>query len=597
VIALSVWNKLPAAERRVAVAGLVSAVLYGTIAWLSPRFEIAADYLERPVWEVLGLLAASYAIYAYTLRWSRRCASGPRLWCLTIVPAVAFRLILVGTTPILENDLYRYVWDGNAAAAGVSPYRYSPRQVLKAELNDPLDDDLATLVRLRHENAGLRSLLEQVSYPELPTIYPPVSQWVFTCAALTAPSQATAAEHLTVMKLWLTLFDVAALVALIALLRYTGMHPGWNVAWGWCPLVVKEFSNTGHLDSVAVFLTIATVLSAVRAAFAPVALRRRTPATLWNGVVTGVLLGLAIGAKLYPLVLTPLLATLIWRKCGRGPALASMCSVAVVTLIVLRPMWVGFTSVPNSREAEQAQPASDGFEIEVPPVPRVDARPQDPSGGLKAFLNRWEMNDFLFMIVVENLRSSQDKPPEQRPWFVIVPDGVRGAVEAGLSSVWDLDPVAATFRTARVITLVIFLLIAAYCVRKSTRTDNAAAWIESAFLTLAWFWLLAPTQFPWYWCWALAFIPYARSPAWLWLAGCSLYYYTRFWLAWHSPAAVLGTHYDGSHFYYFVAGWLAYGPWLVWLAASRLLGGRAAWSHSSPHASVTDFTDSERSPL
>ena len=468
-------------------------------------------------------------------------------------------------------------------------------QILTAELNDPLPDDLATLVRLRNDDAGLRSLLEQVSYPELPTIYPPVSQWVFTCAAWTTPSPATAAEHLTVMKIWLTVFDLAALAVLIALLQRTGMHPGWNVAWGWCPLVVKEFANSGHLDSIAVLLTIATVLCAVRAAFAPVDVRRRTSTAFRSGVVTGVLLGLAIGAKLYPLVLVPLLITLFWRRCDRISVLATLASVTLVALIVLSPMWIGFASAPVSPEKNQTQPTTNAPMMAPPPVPGIDAQPQDPSGGLKAFLNRWEMNDFLFMILVENLRSFRDKPPEQRPWFVIVPEGVRSALEERLSSAWALDPASATFRIARIITLFIFLIIAAYCVRKAIRSNDAAAWLESVFLTLAWFWLLAPTQFPWYWCWALVFIPYARSPAWLWLAGCSLYYYTRFWLGWHYSSPVPGTRYDGSHFYYFIAPWITYGPWFLWLAADWLLRKRAAPSLLRP-LTDTELTDSESAP-
>lgn len=127
--------------------------------------------------------------------------------------------MLVGSVPVLENDLYRYVWDGNVSAVGVSPYRYSPQQVIRAQLNDPLDDDLTRLVRLRQERPGLQELLEQVNQPELPTIYPPVSQWAFECAARTTPHDAAPSTYLIVMKSWMTLFDVGALLALIETLN------------------------------------------------------------------------------------------------------------------------------------------------------------------------------------------------------------------------------------------------------------------------------------------------------------------------------------------------------------------------------------------
>ena len=50
-----------------------------------------------------------------------------------------------------------------------------------------------------------------------------------------------------------------------------------------------------------------------------------------------------------------------------------------------------------------------------PPLPptEVSTTPRDPSESLRAFLGRWEMNDFLLLIVIENLRPATDLPPEQ----------------------------------------------------------------------------------------------------------------------------------------------------------------------------------------
>jgi hypothetical protein len=39
----------------------------------------------------------------------------------------------------------------------------------------------------------------------------------------------------------------------------TGRHLGWSLAYAWCPLAVKEVANTGHLDSIPVFLTVLAV--------------------------------------------------------------------------------------------------------------------------------------------------------------------------------------------------------------------------------------------------------------------------------------------------------------------------------------------------
>ena len=87
------------------------------------------------------------------------------------------------------------------------------------------------------------------------------------------------------------------------------------------------------------------------------------------------------------------------------------------------------------------------------------------------------------------------------------------------------------------------------------------------FLTIAWFWLLCPTQNPWYWTWALPLLPMARSRVWLAMSGLVLLYYLRFWLSYHWPEQpVLGTPYAGIAFFDFVVTWIEYGPWFLCLA-------------------------------
>lgn len=91
-------------------------------------------------------------------------------------------------------------------------------------------------------------------------------------------------------------------------------------------------------------------------------------------------------------------------------------------------------------------------------------------------------------------------------------------------------------------------------------------------MTLAWFWLLAPTLNPWYWTWALPLLPFARGRAW-WAVSCVLFlYYLRFWLIVHWPDAPgpLGMGYSGSGFFDFVVTWVEHAPWMLWLAAGAV---------------------------
>ena len=580
VRAVDIRKALSNPEHRLAATAIVLAVLFGAVSAISPRFDSHVDLRDRPVWLALGILYAACAVYFYAVRLACRCPSGRPLLLRVLLPAIGFRLLLVGSVPVLENDLYRYVWDGNVSAAGVSPYRYSPQQVIRAQPNDPLDDDLARLVRLRGEQSGLQELLEQVNHPELPTIYPPVSQWIFECAARTTPHDTAPRTHLIVMKAWMTLFDVGTLLALIGILQRTGMHLGWSVTWGWCPLVLKEFANSGHLDSIAIFLTTLALYCCLEPMFKQpqrfsgyVAIEKLLKSAIW--------LSLAIGAKLYPIVLLPLLAFSIRRRVGLTAALIYGSTTIAVAVCILRPMWIGNAAQPSARNLSTDTHVAPLLPTEPPPVPTSNFQPQNPSGGLTAFLNRWEMNDFIFLIVVENLRVHDDVAKSEKPWFVIVPDSLRRRSSEISEVIWGLDASAATFRSARAITLFAFLILAFALAVRASHASEQAAWLETAFLTLAWFWLLAPTQFPWYWCWALVLVPYARGQAWLFMSACSLYYYSRFWLTWHNPAGVWGTPYDGWLFYFYVANWIAYAPWFAWLACEAIDRRRIARRNNS----------------
>lgn len=100
------------------------------------------------------------------------------------------------------------------------------------------------------------------------------------------------------------------------------------------------------------------------------------------------------------------------------------------------------------------------------------------------------------------------------------------------------------------------------------------------FLALAWFWFLAPTQNPWYGCWALAFLPFANSKVWLAVSGLSLIYYLRFWFLYHFPdvgaadVGILGTAYRGTSFFDFVVVWLEFAPFLIVLIVGATLDAR-----------------------
>lgn len=551
-----------------ALAG-AQAALYLTILGLSRQFVVGEGFEERPIIAVLALFAACFSLYVGSLALAVRMREGRRLVGAIVVAAIAFRAILLFSSPIQEIDIYRYLWDGAVAAHGISPYRYAPADVLAADSSSAAPQAFRQLVALRDAQPALAEILGRIHYAELTTVYPPVSQAVFAIAHRLTPPEASVSTRVTLLKGLLLVFDVATIALVWLLLQAAGKHSGWLIAYAWCPLVMKEFANSGHLDAIAVCFTTAAVWWFARDLYHEARAVQRWPAG------AAVLLGLAIGAKLYAVVLLPLLTAVTWARRGRAPAVGFAFAALAIAGTCLTPMLMGRPargqqSGPTSR---QVGAQTDALGVGVGSLAASSPRP-GPESGLTAFLSRWEMNDFLFMLVVENVRPQAESDDGPAVWFAVVPDSWRRRVIAPVRAAWGLDAGLAAFLSARIFMSAVFLGIALLLLLRALRRQTVTDFLEAAFLTLAWFWLLLPTGNPWYWTWALPLLPFARGKVWLAVSGLVLVYYLRFWLQYHWPdEPVLGTPYRGLPFFDFVVTWIEYGPWYVWLASGRVRKG------------------------
>ncbi len=541
---------------------------YAALALLSPAFALERDYLSRPIPAVVCLLFAAFAVHLAALAVALRAKQGRWLTWLILAPAVLFRATVLPSVPIQEVDIYRYLWDGATLTSGVSPYRYSPQQVREARDSQSLPNDLAVLVLMRDAHPSLATIVSRIEHAQLPTIYPPVSQVVFALSAWTTPDTAGVHTHIVMMKIWLAVFDLLALLLIVRILRMAGLSTAWSIVYGWSPLVLKEFANAGHLDSIPVCLTLLAVHLVQVSGWSD---------RPWLGgmFAAAAVLGLAVGAKIYPVVLILLLAAAAWRLCSWQVGLGALAISCVVGAVLLWPMW------PRHAAPEPAAPGT------AAPIPQPQSfaaatAPQDPGRGLTAFLRSWEMNDFWFMLVIENLKSMEALPEGQpKPWFSVLPEGWRAAIRqpvAARVAVANRQEAEfeAAFRITRGLTALVFMIIAATLALRRATVETDHAWLGACFLTLAWFFLLAPTQNPWYWTWALCLVPFARGRAWLALGGLLLIYYLRFWLLYHwdiqypleeTDETVLGTGYSGALFFDFIVTWLEYLPWYIALAA------------------------------
>jgi hypothetical protein len=243
-----------------------------------------------------------------------------------------------------------------------------------------------------------------------------------------------------------------------------------------------------------------------------------------------------------------------------------MAVFVTATCIILRPALVAtWLAESPLKVVTDAHPS-------VVAQPTGDAAHNDPAVGLKRFLARWEMNDFLFLIVIENLKTADAVRAGQKAWFSIYPENVRESIVSSVTACIEVDRWGAAFLVARGVTLAYYALVFVWLLQRCWRATAPTVWAESVFLALAWFWLLSPTLNPWYWTWVLPFLALARSRVWLAMSGCVLLYYLRFWLIYQFPQTpVLDTPYAGAPFFDLVVTWIEFGPWFVclWLGWLR----------------------------
>ncbi len=252
----------------------------------------------------LGLSAAFAAsIWASHLTEISAAGGSPRSLAVILGAAVLFRFMAVPAAPALSDDIHRYLWDGHVQSHGVNPYRYAPA--------DPALQPLATDYRPRINN------------PDLPTIYPPVSQAMFLIAAL-LPGGAAG------WKILMVLFDMGTVLALAAILKHRGMDPSRVVIYAWSPLAVVEVGWSGHGDPVGVFCL----------ALAALAIAKGRPAL---SVAACALSG---GAKYAGWLALPSLA----KRAGWRSAAAAPAALAVIYLPYASAGWGVFGSIADYAE-------------------------------------------------------------------------------------------------------------------------------------------------------------------------------------------------------------------------------------------------------
>ncbi len=269
--------------------------------WAQAELQTIADAV--PVVLLLGVPAMMGLALAPRL--SERSENRLAL-ALMVLVGLAMRLVWYGVPVLIDDDYFRYLWDGAVLAWGHNPYTMAPKAAL---------DGIGVPPPLVPLAAQAGDVLRGINFPELSTIYPGTSQLAFALAYGVAPLK------LDGLRLVFLGAELATLALLLVIVRDLG-RPMMMTALYWLnPLVVWSSHGTGHTEVLMAPLVLGACLAAWRG----------------RGLVTAALVALGVGVKIWPILLVPLLARLLHAK-GRsllGPALVLAGGTTLLMLPLL----------------------------------------------------------------------------------------------------------------------------------------------------------------------------------------------------------------------------------------------------------------------
>lgn len=219
-----------------------------------------------------------------------------------IYVAVGLRLSLLIAMPNLSDDFYRFIWDGRLLANGIHPFAQIPGYYIESGLTIPGID---------------RALFDQLNSQNYFTIYPPLAQFVFWIAVLISPQSLLGS--VVVMRVFILAAEIGSLFLLRKLLSRFNVDAKNILLYALNPLAILELTGNLHFEA----FVICFVLGALYLITEKKILK------------AGMSFGLAVSAKLLPLIFLPLFLLHL----GLKRALLFYAAVGVACLILFAPLF------------------------------------------------------------------------------------------------------------------------------------------------------------------------------------------------------------------------------------------------------------------
>jgi alpha-1,6-mannosyltransferase len=457
---------------------IINLFFYECIAQISLQFNWGEGYAERPIPTYLLIYFNLFLIYAIAIRNIWRRPNRPGIFPIILIGGLLFRAVLIPAQQIQEDDVYRYLWDGKVFAQGINPFKYAPEEVSefkKLRIQNPDqfqiryseqdEKELLTLYDLKWENDTSLIFHERINHPDVPTIYPPLAQYVFRFANFLQP------DSIVALRLVFLIFDILTLFFIVRILETLGKSRNWAIIYFWSPLILKETFNSTHLDIIGVSVLTGSLYFYLRYKF--------TLASLF--------LALGVVGKLYPIILAPIYLKENIKYLINQDKVKTIWKAISVNILVFTAT-VAFFYFPFVQIGKGA------FE------------------GLKVFTTYWQNNDSIFALILyfyENILGLNAEFNYQ---------------EANVYISYDL----ASLLSKATVALILVGTVLFFLLRKEKNVEEKNR-LWSLFVIMGLVFLLSPVQNPWYLNWVVPFLCVFPYRSWILLTGLIGLYYMGFY--------------------------------------------------------------------
>ena len=217
------------------------------------------------------------------------------------------RLILIPSSPILEDDFYRYLWDGAVTASEFNPYSLSPYQVQNHNPEVP-----EKILKLADQSG---EVINKINHPKIKTLYPTMAQIIFAVSYYFFPWSFTG------WKFIMLLGDLLLLYFLIKILRELKLPISFVAIYWLNPIILHEYFNTGHYDLFALLFTAISIYYFLKNEF----------------ITSSITLALAVGFKLWPILIFSFYLRRLTKQ--KTKLLSSIFAFLVFVTIIFIPVF------------------------------------------------------------------------------------------------------------------------------------------------------------------------------------------------------------------------------------------------------------------